>query len=74
MFPPELYEVALQKEFDLAYHGRMGSIPDWQSVSVIERNWHHTKLVDVKNEEKKRNEEAQSKIRSQQSAKPARRR
>lgn len=58
MFPAELYEVALQKEFDLSYHGRMGSVNEWQDMPVGERNWHHAKLADIKKEEKKKHEEA----------------
>jgi hypothetical protein len=65
MFPPELYEIALSKEFDLSYYGHTGSIDSWQSMPIWERDWHHNKLVDVKQEEKRQHEEAEAKIRQQ---------
>ena len=61
MFPGDLYEIALQKEFDLAYY-KVGSVPDWQNMSVGERDWHYNKLVEVKNREKKEHEEQQAKL------------
>jgi len=68
MFPFELYSIALAKEFDLSYYGQTGSIESWQNMPVWERDWHHNKLVDTKQEEKEKHEEEQAKIRQQAEA------
>jgi len=65
MFPFELYSIALAKEFDLSYYGQTGSIESWQNMPVWERDWHHNKLVDTKQEEKEKQDEADAKARQE---------
>lgn len=61
MFPVELYGIALEKEFSLAYC-KVGAVPLWQTMPVTDRNWHYEKLVKVKEEEKRENDERNAKI------------
>lgn len=62
MFPSEIYQQALSKEFDLAYHGKLGSIESWQSMPVGERDWHFRKLVEIKEEEHRLHQEEKAKL------------
>lgn len=63
MFPSELYKVALEKEFALAYN-KLGSVDSWQNLPAFERDWHFNKLVEVRNEEKRQHEEEMANIRA----------
>ena len=62
MFPPELYQIALTKEFELSYYTSMGGISSWQDVPAGERDWLYAKMVDTKREEKKRADEEAAKL------------
>lgn len=47
----------------MAYHG-LGSIPDFDAMTVEERDWNLHKLTEVKEEEKRKNDEAARQARS----------
>ena len=57
------HESILEKSFWLAYHG-LGSVPDFDSMTIEERDWNVHKLSKVKEEEKKQHEEAARKSKS----------
>lgn len=63
MFPSELYRIALEKEFALAYN-KMGSVESWQALPAFERDWHYNKLVEVRKDERRQHEEEVAKIRA----------
>jgi hypothetical protein len=68
MFPKELYERALEIEFQLAYHSSLGSVASWQTVAVFERDWHFAKLRDTKIEEKKEHEQHMARLQAKSSS------
>ena len=57
------HESVLEKSFWLSYHG-LGSIADFDAMTVEERDWNIHKLKAVKEEEKQKQEEAQRQARA----------
>jgi len=67
------HEAILEKNFWLAYSG-LGSIADFDHMTVEERDWNLHKLKEVKEEEKKQHEEAVRKSKAKTSGSRAPRR
>ena len=71
--PPELYKLALEMEFNLAYKGKIASVVEIQSMPVGERNWHYERLGEEKAKEHKAQQEAANKQQQSTPAKKPRR-
>jgi hypothetical protein len=55
---------ALEKEFQLAYYGKLGSVWSIQHMAVGERDWHYNKLVQTKRDEREEQEKQTRELRS----------
>ena len=63
----EWHKTILEKSFWLSYCG-LGSIADFDSMTVEDRDWNFQKLKTVKEEEKKKQDEATQKAKSSKGA------
>lgn len=63
----EYHKAILEKGFWLSYCG-LGSIADFDAMTIEERDWNFQKLKEVKEEEKKKQDEVTNKTKSAKSS------